>query len=189
MNVKFCYADAFRYTQRASALGVLIAFAKYRPFRPICTMRLCQRVKRSGFAWLLLPVGKIAHRIACQFACIDLPWETDIGPGFAITHGWGLVINGKAKIGRNVTIFHGATIGRGDKIMPTGERVSGYPVIGDEVWIGPNSVVVGAVSVGQGSRILPGAVVTRTVPGRSLVSGNPGEVVKTDCEPDVVNPA
>ncbi|MEO6566648.1 MAG: serine acetyltransferase, partial [Casimicrobiaceae bacterium] len=68
-------------------------------------------------------------------------------------------------------------------------RRVGYPVIGDEVWIGPHAIVVGAVTIGNGSRIGGGAFVNFDVPPRSIVSGNPGAVVRHDCTPDVMNRA
>ncbi|MDO8412873.1 MAG: hypothetical protein Q7S51_03665 [Gallionellaceae bacterium] len=42
---------------------------------------------------------------------MDFPWQTKSGGGLALTHGWGLVISPGAKIGKNVTLFHGVTLG------------------------------------------------------------------------------
>jgi acetyltransferase-like isoleucine patch superfamily enzyme len=52
-------------------------------------------------------------------------------------------------------------------------------VIEDNVWIGPNATILKGVRVGAGSVIEPGAVLTREVPPRSRVLGNPGRVVET----------
>ncbi|WP_205751772.1 serine O-acetyltransferase [Cryptosporangium phraense] len=135
----------------------------------------------------LLP-ARIAHRYTSGRGAADLPAATRIGPGLAIQHGWGLVVSPGATIGANVTLFHGVTIGQADSIAPDGTRTTRYPVIEDEVWIGPNAVVTGGVRVGRGSRILAGALVTHDVPAHSIVLGNPSEVVKSGCLPDVVNP-
>ena len=107
----------------------------------------------------------------------------------ALTHGRGTVISQHAAIGRNVTVFHGVTLGWGEKILDDGSRVDGgTPVIEDEVWIGPHAIVAGPVTVGRGSRIGAGAlVVPEDVPPYSIVVGNPGRVVKRGCVPDVVN--
>ena len=120
---------------------------------------------------------------------MDISWKTTIGGGIALTHGWGLVINEEAVIGRNVTIFHGVTLGRRDKISRTGERIIGFPIIQDSVWIGPNAIIVGGITIGEGSRIAGGAFVTENVPPYSIVLGNPSRIVKTNCTPDVMNPA
>ena len=58
-----------------------------------------------------------------------------------------------------------------------GKRV-GCPVIGDEVWIGANSVVVGGIKVGNNVLIAPGSFVNFDVPDNSIVIGNPGKVIE-----------
>jgi acetyltransferase-like isoleucine patch superfamily enzyme len=50
-------------------------------------------------------------------------------------------------------------------------------VIEDDVWIGPNATILKGVRIGAGSFIEPGALVTRDVPPRSRVAGNPAAVV------------
>jgi serine O-acetyltransferase len=131
---------------------------------------------------------RVLHFWAQQWAGMDFPWRTEIGPGFLITHGWGLVISPEATIGSNVTVLHGVTIGQKHKIS-TGGRVKSYPTIEDEVWIGPHAVVAGGVIVGRGSRIAPGTIVTDDIEPYTIVGGNPMQVIRTDAHPDVVNPA
>jgi serine O-acetyltransferase len=132
---------------------------------------------------------KILHCIATNIAAMDLPWQTEIGGGLALDHGWGLVLNPGARIGKNVTLFHGVTIGSRDRISREGMRLTEYPIIKDEVWIGPHAIIVGGVTIGQGSRIAGGAFVTESIPPYSVVSGNPAAVVKNSCYPDVWNRA
>lgn len=180
--------DAYRRTGVLTYGSVIRSFMLSRTFRPLVTLRMCQAsAKSSIYCRWVTPLFKVFHKIACQFACIDLAWDTKIGPGFAITHGWGLVVSPGAVVGNNVTVFHGVTLGRGDRIARDGTRSSGYPVIEDEVWIGPAAIIVGAVVVGKGSRICGGAYVTESVPPYSVVVGNPGRVVKENCVPDVMN--
>ena len=50
-------------------------------------------------------------------------------------------------------------------------------VIEDDVWIGPNATILKGVRIGAGSFIEPGALVTKDVPPRSRVAGNPAVVV------------
>lgn len=162
----------------------------HRIFRVAVTMRLCQGVAAShGLLRITLPILKLLHCIATRRAAMDLSWRTEIGGGLALTHGWGLVISPGAKIGKNVTLFHGVTVGRRDRISRDGERLTEYPVIEDEVWVGPHAIIVGDVTIGRGSRIAGGAFVTDSVPPHSVVVGNPSTIVKSDCTPDVKNPA
>jgi acetyltransferase-like isoleucine patch superfamily enzyme len=50
-------------------------------------------------------------------------------------------------------------------------------VIEDDVWIGPSAAILKGVRIGSGSFIEPGALVTRDVPPRSRVAGNPSQVI------------
>lgn len=182
-------ADLYRIMgRRTGPFQVLLSILVNRNYRAICTLRLCQMIAAStGFRRQLLPIAKAGHRFACGLAAMDLPWNVRVGIGFTITHGWGLVVSPGASIGDNVTIFHGATLGRSDRILENGERISGYPTIEDEVWIGPHAVIVGPVRVGRGSRIAAGCVVTSDVAPGSLMAGNPAMLRKAHCAPDVMN--
>jgi len=97
--------------------------------------------------------------------------ETEIGEGFYLGHWGSLVINPKAKIGKNCNIAQGVTIGQQNR-----GKNEGFPVIGDEVWIGPNAVIVGKVNIGKNVLIAPNAYVNFDVPENSIVSGNPAKV-------------
>ncbi|WFU79138.1 serine acetyltransferase [Bradyrhizobium sp. CIAT3101] len=117
-----------------------------------------------------------------------MPSVVRAGPGLVIVHGWGLVVNREAIIGANVTLFNGVVIGRKDRIMKDGRHTE-YPVIGDDVWIGPQAIVLGGVKIGSGAIIGAGSVVTKDVPPHSVVAGNPARILKTDVLPDVMNRA
>jgi serine O-acetyltransferase len=98
------------------------------------------------------------------------------------------VINREAQIGRDVTVFHGVTIGQKDKISSY-NRETTFPRIEDQVWIGPHAVIIGGVRIGKGSIIGAGTIVTKDIPPHALVVGNPGEVIKVGVPVDVVNPS
>jgi serine O-acetyltransferase len=183
-------ADVWRLHGRESLALLLKSVLIRRSFRPIATLRLCRwSATGRGPARALLPVFKALHAFARHHAGMDLPWSLEAGPGLAIDHGWGLVVNARARLGRNVTLYHGVTLGQRDRIGPEGSRITEYPVIEDEVWIGPHAVIVGGVRIGRGSRIAAGAFVTESVPPGSVVGGNPARILKSDCLPDVLNPA
>ncbi len=183
-------ADTWRQFGRFSWPQALTGAVSQRNYRVLATLRLCQGAARGRgiLSRALLLVARVLHRVACNAAAVEIPWRTRILPGLALTHGQGTVISQHVAIGRNVTVFHGVTLGWGEKILQDGSRVNGgTPVIEDEVWIGPHAIVAGPVTVGRGSRIGAGALVVRDVPPHSIVVGNPGHVVKRDCVPDVVN--
>lgn len=180
--------DLFRYRGRRDFPTGAKLFVTSRTFRAICTLRLFQHLSRSGAGALLAPLAALSHRWACGGAAMDIPLRTKISPGFKIAHGWGIVISQHAHIGSNVTLFHGVTIGQADRIAHDGSRETGYPVLEDNVWVGPGAAILGGVVIGEGSRILAGAVVTVDVPAHSMVGGNPASIMRSDCRPDVANP-
>jgi serine O-acetyltransferase len=182
--------DTYRLEGSFAPTVCIKAFALGRPFRVIVTMRLCQACAESkGPLQLMLPLMKVIHYWARKRAGIDLPWQTSIGPGCSIQHGWGLVVNSRAQLGSNVTLYNGVTVGQRDRMNFDGERVTEYPIIEDEVWIGPHAIIVGGIRIGQGSRIAGGAFVTEDVPPYSIVGGNPARIMKSNCRPDVLHPA
>ncbi len=81
-------------------------------------------------------------------------------------------MNPNAVIGRNVNINHGVTIGQTNR----GKR-QGFPEIGNRVWLGAYSIVVGRIRIGNDVLIGPGAYVNFDVPDHAVVIGNPGRIV------------
>ncbi|WP_294303771.1 serine acetyltransferase [uncultured Chryseobacterium sp.] len=98
--------------------------------------------------------------------------ETEIGEGFYLGHWGSLVINPKTKIGKNCNVAQGVTIGQQNRGFK-----AGVPVIGDEVWIGANAVIVGGVTIGNNVLIAPNAYVNFDVPSDSVVVGNPAKIL------------
>ncbi len=182
-------ADTFREFGRFNGWLVLKGVVSHPAFRVVATLRCCQAANRCAppLRWLLLLPARVLHRLASQWAGVELPWRTSVAPGLALTHGRGIVVNAGTRIGSNVTLFHGVTLGQRDHIDDEGRRLTTYPVIEDEVWIGPHAIVVGGVTIGQGSRIAGGAYVFESIPPHSMVLGNPGKIVKSNCTPDVDN--
>lgn len=182
-------ADAIRFCGRSGLGPVLKLLAGNRLFRPVFTLRACQAAAQlpTPLRLPLLTAGRLLHRWTQQAAGMDLPWETKIGPGLCILHGWGLVVNARAQIGANVTLFHGVTLGQKDDIAETG-RTTHYPVLGDGVWVGPHAVIIG-VTVGDECIVAASSVVTKPVPRRTLVAGNPGRAVAEVAIPDIPSPA
>jgi serine O-acetyltransferase len=183
-------ADTWRQYGVFSWTSLIVGALTRRTFRAVVTMRLCQAAAGSrGISRLALPLFRALHCLATHLAAMDLPWRADIGPGLALTHGWGLVVSPGARIGANATLFHGVTIGLRARIARDGRRVEEYPLLEDEVWVGPHAILVGAVTIGRGSRIAGGAFVTESVPPHSIVVGNPAKILKHNCAPDVSNAA
>ena len=103
---------------------------------------------------------------------IQIPARTEIGEGFYIGHSGRVIINPEAKLGKNVNIATGVTIGYENR----GER-KGAPTIEGNCWIGTNSVIVGNVKIGEDVLIAPLTFVNFDVPAHSIVIGNPAKII------------
>ncbi|AST06079.1 hypothetical protein AF2641_03885 [Anoxybacillus flavithermus] len=132
--------------------------------------------EKKLWLWILgLPL-LIIYRILVEWIlCIELPAKTSVGPGLVIHHGQGLVVNNHTKIGRNVLLRHNTTIGC--KVMEDGSQ-GPSPVIGDNVDIGANVVIIGGICIGDNVVIGAGSVVTKDIPKGSVVVGNPARIIK-----------
>lgn len=74
-----------------------------------------------------------------------------------------------------MNIHKGVTIGQENR----GKR-KGSPTIGDFVWIGVNSTLVGNINIGNNVLVSPNSFVNFDVPDNSIVIGNPGKIFYND---------
>ena len=102
-------------------------------------------------------------------------YSKNIGEGFFINHPYGITVNPNTVIGKNCNIHKGVTIGQENR----GKR-KGTPTIGNEVWIGTNSVIVGNIKIGNDVLIAPLTYINFDVPDHSIVIGNPGKIIHKD---------
>lgn len=105
---------------------------------------------------------------------IELPWNTQVGSSLQLQHGTALVVNHDTKIGANCILRHSTTIG--NKMLSDGS-VSDSPILGNNVEVGSNVVIIGPIQVGDFAVIGAGAVVVKDVPPRTVVAGNPAKVI------------
>lgn len=112
---------------------------------------------------------RLLRRLVGMFFHIELP--VLVYP-LRMAHPFGIVVNGGARFGRNVTIFQHVTIG--SKRLG---RNAGVASIANDVVIFPNAVIVGAINIGMGAVIAPGAVVIDDVPAGAIVAGNPAKII------------
>lgn len=128
----------------------------------------CRYMVIWRFATKLGVLGKLIIRHYSIKYGYQIPIETKIGNGFYIGHVGTLVINHSPIIGNNVNVAQNVTIGAENR----GKR-KGAPIIGDRVWIGCGSVLVGKIVVGEDVLIAPNTFVNCDVPSHSIVIGNP----------------
>ncbi|WP_099868203.1 serine O-acetyltransferase [Pararhizobium haloflavum] len=105
-------------------------------------------------------------------------FQTDINPaapfgkGIFLDHATGLVVGATARVGDNVSILQGVTLGGTGK--EGGDR---HPKIQNGVLIGAGAKILGNIEIGHCSRIAAGSVVLKPVPANSTVAGVPARVI------------
>lgn len=138
----------------------------------IICYRIAHFFTRNKALYILgAPIWMIYRLIFRWVLGIDIPERVSLGSNCVINHGIGLIINPNVKVGNNCKLHHNTTIGT---------AVSGgkTPLIGDNVVIGANSVVIGDIKIGNGATIAAGSVVVKDVPEFAIVAGNPAKVIK-----------
>jgi serine O-acetyltransferase len=107
----------------------------------------------------------------------DIHPGAEIGGGLRLTHTAGLVIGKGARIGSNVTLLHGVTLGgssRGffadDSVIP-----DGFPDVGDGSKVAAGAKLLGPIKIGRDCFIGANAVVSKDLPDGTVF--NPGREV------------
>ena len=104
---------------------------------------------------LLRYYSKKHHKLSMKYTT-GIPINV-CGPGLSIGHFGALYINSNAKIGKNLRIQSGVTIG-GSSSTP-----DKYPVLGDNVYLGTGAKVLGGVTIANNVAIWANAVVVKDI--------------------------
>ena len=141
----------------------------YPSFKVMMHYRLAHRLYLSGHYFL----ARLISQRGVRRTGIEIHPGAQIGEGFFIDHGNGVIIGETTIIGNNVTLYQGVTLGGTGK-----EHGKRHPTIGDNVMISAGAKVLGSFTIGENSKIGAGSVVLSPVPPNSTVVGVPGRVVK-----------
>ncbi|MDP3789964.1 MAG: serine O-acetyltransferase EpsC, partial [Candidatus Omnitrophota bacterium] len=106
---------------------------------------------------------------------IEIHPGATIGKNLFIDHGMGVVIGETAIIGDNVTLFQGVTLGGTGK-----EKGKRHPTLGNNIVVGAGGKVLGNILIGDNVSIGANAVVLRDVPPNSTVVGVPGRIARRE---------
>jgi serine acetyltransferase len=101
---------------------------------------------------------------------MELHCNLDVGEGLRIHHGYCLVIHPDVRIGKNVSLLHGVTLGNK-------RPATGVPTLEDYVEVGAHATIIGPVIIGKHAIVGAGAVVTNDVPAGAIVAGNPAKII------------
>ena len=119
----------------------------------------------------LLVVYFLLYKTSEALSGIRISIYSEIGPGLVIHNFGGVIVHGQ--LGRNCTIVQGAQL-----LSRSDGKDSGWPTLGDNVYVGSGAKVLGSVRVGNNVRIGANAVVMTDVPDNSLVMPPESKVIR-----------
>ncbi|WP_137009692.1 serine O-acetyltransferase EpsC [Aquitalea aquatilis] len=142
----------------------------YPGINAILHHRLAHLLYRAGLPLVARIIAEIAH----GETGIDIHPGAQIGAGFFIDHGTGVVIGETAVIGERVRLYQAVTLGA--KRFEQGEDGSllkgqpRHPIVEDDVVIYAGATVLGRITIGRASSIGGNVWLTRSVPPGSQIS-------------------
>lgn len=145
----------------------------YPGVHAIIWYRVAHFLWQKGLKWFARFIATISR----WFTGIEIHPAAKIGRRVFIDHGMGVVIGETAEIGNDTTLYHGVTLG--GTSWQEGKR---HPTLGERVVVGAGAKILGPIMIGNDVRIGSNAVVVKDVPDDNTVVGIPGRIVhkKTD---------
>lgn len=133
------------------------------------------RLAHALYQWRLPLIPRLISHIARFLTGIEIHPGAQIGRGFFIDHGMGVVIGETTVIGDYCLLYQGVTLGGTGK-----EKGKRHPTLGDHVIVGAGAKVLGNITLGNHVRVGAGSVVLRPVPSHCTVVGIPGRLICKD---------
>ena len=126
--------------------------------------------------WKLL--GRFTSHLGRFFTGIEIHPGAQVGQGFFIDHGMGVVVGETSVIGDNVTLYHDVTLGGIAPAVDSQSQVNEkrHPTLEDGAIVGSGAQVLGPITVGTNARIGANSVVLKDVAPGSTVVGIPARV-------------
>ena len=123
------------------------------------------------------------------FYC-DYGSNIEIGSNFFAYYNCTVLDVAKVKIGNNCLFAPNVSIYTAGHPIHPALRNTGYEygeavTIGNNVWIGGNSVICPGVTIGDNAVIGAGSVVTKDIPSWSVAAGNPCRVIREITDDDM----
>jgi len=159
---------AYNGDPAAKSIGEVIFC--YPSIRAISNYRIANALLNLNVPLIPRIITEMAH----SETGIDIHPGAIIGEYFTIDHGTGVVIGETAKIGNNVKMYQGVTLGaKSFPLDEDGNPIKGidrHPKIGNNVIIYSNSTILGTITVGDGAVIGGNLWVDADVPAGAKLS-------------------
>ncbi len=141
-------------------------------FWALALFRLQKVVNSCRPKWLWMPaivLLAVIRKLLVLAISVDLHPSAEIGPGLLIAHGAQIRVIEGTRIGADCALNHLCTIGAGTKV--------GGANIGDHVFIGCQSCILGPVAIGDGAIIASCSLVIEDVPAGATAIGVPARIL------------
>jgi serine acetyltransferase/GT2 family glycosyltransferase len=145
--------------RRGSLLGDAVQRIGFQLMIAYRVMRLTRQLRLGLLA-------RIQSRLIRHVYGADIHWDAELAPGVVLVHGVGLVISHAARVETGCILFQHVTLG--ESMHPASRRV-GAPTLEPHVHVAPGAVLLGPIVIGRESKIAANAVVTESVPARTVV--------------------
>lgn len=147
-----------------------------------------QEEERSQLIKTILGKSGKNTYIEPPFRC-DYGYNIEVGDNFYANYNVTILDIAKVTIGDNVMLAPNVSIYTAGHPIHKDMRNTGYEygieiTIGNDVWIGGNTVIVPGVKIGNGVVIGAGSVVTKDIPDNVIAAGNPCKVIREITEED-----
>lgn len=119
----------------------------------------------------------------------DYGYNTTVGNYFFANHNCQILDGGKVTFGNYVFIAPNCTFTTAEHALDVEQRNEGLEValpitVGNNVWIGAGTIVLGGVTIGDNTVIGAGSVVTKSIPANVVAVGVPCRVMREITEED-----
>ena len=118
-------------------------------------------------------IARLLAHISRFFTGIEIHPAAKIGKRLLIDHGMGVVIGETAEIGDDCTIYHGVTLG-GTSLG----KEKRHPTLKNRIIVGAGAKILGPIVIGDDVRIGANTVVVKSVSEACTVIGVPGRIVE-----------
>ena len=161
------------FSRDPAARNVFEIITCYSGVQAVLFYRLTHFLWRYKFYWLARFISTFARWITG----IEIHPGAVIGRRFFIDHGMGVVIGETAIIGDDCMLYHGVTLGG-----TTWDKVKRHPTLKNGVVIGAGAKILGPIILGENVRVGSNSVVVRSIDDNETVVGIPGRIVRKKAE-------
>jgi acetyltransferase-like isoleucine patch superfamily enzyme len=161
--------------------SVLAGDYAFKRFRSRRDLALCigEHCTMDGVHFALGEEARVEIGDYCYFTNAVLLCELELRIGHYVVIGWNATVadtdfHPLAPAERIADAIACSPLGKGRRRPEVARRPV---VIEDDVWIGPNAIILKGVRIGAGALVEAGALVTRDVPAGARVLGNPAQVI------------